>query len=163
MLSEKVGIGGFLRALSTCLLLAVFLACGSVSGCGGADERDSNGFAQGYNASIHRLAAVNRQLAALDVTTKSSRAIARQFDRFGAALASTRAEMGRLDPPASARREFNALLAALDDAVAASHRAARAARQIQPARQRQAVRQLRGTAHQIDAAQDALGRAVSAG
>jgi hypothetical protein len=143
--------------------VAVFLVCGGVSGCGGADEPDTNGFAQGYNASIQRLAAVNRQLAALNVSTKSSRAIARQFDRFGAALDSTRAELGRLNPPASARREFNALLAALDDGVAASHRAARAARQIQPARQRRAVRQLRGAAGEVDAAQDALGRAVSAG
>jgi hypothetical protein len=106
---------------------------------------------------------VNRQLAALDVSTKSSRAIARQFDRFGAALESTRAELGRLNPPPSAQREFNALLAALDDAVAASHRAARAARQIQPARQRRAVSQLRRAAQEIDATQDALGRAVSAG
>jgi hypothetical protein len=143
--------------------VAVFLVCGGVSGCGGADEPDTNGFAQGYNASIQRLAAVNAQLAALDVSTKSSRAIARQFDRFGAALESTRAELGRLNPPASARREFNALLGALDDGVAASHRAARAARQIQPARQRRAVRQLRGAAQEVDAAQDALGRAVSAG
>jgi hypothetical protein len=158
-----VGIGGSLRTLSTCLLLAVFLVCASVSGCGESDAPDSNDFAQGYNASIHRLGAVNRQLAALDVSTKSSRAIARQFDRFGAALASTRAELGGLKPPAPARREFNALLAALDDAVAASHRAARAARQIQPARQRQAVRQLRGAAKEIDGAQDALGRAVSTG
>jgi hypothetical protein len=152
-----------LRARATCLLLAVFLVCGCVSACGGGDDSDSSGFAEGYNASIHRLAAVNRQLAALDVSTKSSRAIAARFDRFGAALEGTRAELGQLQPPASARREFNALLAALDDAVGASHRAARAARQIQPARQRRAVRQLRRAAEEVDAAQDALGQAVSAG
>jgi hypothetical protein len=54
------------------------------------------------------------------------------------------------------------LLAALDDAVAASARAAAAARAIRPARQRRALSRLRGATREIDSAQDALGRAVAA-
>ncbi len=110
----------------------------AVAGCGGGGDSESDGFAKGYNATIRRLASVNQELAGLDVSAKSSRAIAREFDRFGDALASTRGELARLEPPASARSEFNALLGALDDSVTASRR-------------------------EVDAAQDALGRAVQTG
>jgi hypothetical protein len=160
MPSASRGIGSVLRALSTSLLLAVFLA----AGCGGGgDDSKPDGFAAGYNASIRRLATVNQQLAGLNVSAKSSRAIAREFDQFGEALESTRGELTRLTPPDSALKQFNGLLAALDDSVGASRRAAAAARAIQPARQRRALRQLRRATREVDAAQDALGRAVETG
>jgi hypothetical protein len=159
MPSAVGGIGGSLRAVSTCLVLAVFL----IAACGGGDDSEPDAFATGYNATIRRLANVNQELAALDVSAKSSRAIAREFDSFGAALEGTRGELARLKPPPRAAREFDALLAALDDSVAASRRAAAAARAIRPARQRRALRQLRRATREVDRAQDALARAVAAG
>jgi hypothetical protein len=155
MPSAARGIGGGLRALGTCLLVAVFCA---VSGCGGDSEPDP--FAAGYNAAIRQLAAVDQEVAALDVSAKSSRAIAREFDRFGDALRSTRTELADLEPPQRAAVEFEALLSALDDSVAASRRAAAAARAIEPRRQRRALRRLRAATRAVDSAQDALGRAV---
>jgi hypothetical protein len=155
--------GGYtsgLRRVRTALLIAVFL---SLAGCGGGGGAETDGFAEGYNATIRRLASVTQELAGLDVSAKSSRAIAREFDQFGKALQSTRSELARLDPPASARRQFDALLGALDDSVSASERAAAAARAIRPAAQRRALRQLRRATRQVDAAQDALGRAVATG
>jgi hypothetical protein len=133
-----------------------------VAGCGGGDDSEPDAFAASYNAAIRRLADVNRELAALEASAKSSRAIAREFDRFGAALESTRGELAALEPPARAAGEFDALLAALDHAVAASDGAAAAARAIRPARQRRALRRLRSATREIDSAQDALGRAVAA-
>jgi hypothetical protein len=106
---------------------------------------------------------VNQELAGLDVSAKSSRSIAREFDQFGEALQSTRSDLARLKPPASARTQLQALLGALDDSVSASRRAAAAARAIRPARQRRALRQLRRATRQVDAAQDALRRAVASG
>ena len=131
------------------------------AGCGGGDDSEPDPFATDYNAAIRRLADVNQDLAALDVSARSSRAIAREFDQFGAALESTRGELAALEPPARAAAAFEALLASLDEAVAASGRAAEAARAIQPARQRRALRELRAATGEIDRAQDALGRAVA--
>jgi hypothetical protein len=160
MPSAVAGIRSGLRRLGTALLVVVLL---TVAGCGGGDGSERNGFAEGYNATIRRLASVNQELAGLDVSAKSSRGIAKEFDQFGEALQSTRSELARLEPPDSARKQFNALLGALDDSVSASHRAAAAARAIRPARQRRALRQLRRATREVDAAQDGLGRAVATG
>ena len=159
MPSGRTGIRGVLRALGTCLLVAVFLVA---TGCGG-DDSEPDRFSQSYNAAIRQLANVNQELAGLDVSAKSSRAIAKELDRFGAALESTRGRLARLEPPERAATEFAALLSALDDSVGASRRAAAAARAIQPARQRRALRQLRAATGEVDRAQDALGRAVQTG
>jgi hypothetical protein len=147
----------------TCLLLAVFLL--SV-GCGGGDDgAGSQDFAASYNRTIERLTHVNAQLAQLQSSSRarSRTAIGREFDQFGDALADTRADLSRLEPPDRAARQFRALLAALDRSIAASRRAAAAARAIQPARQRRAVRELRRASRDVDSAQDALGRAVARG
>ncbi|MEA2402879.1 MAG: hypothetical protein QOK00_3282 [Thermoleophilaceae bacterium] len=157
---RRAGYRSGLRRARTALLLAVFL---TVAGCGGGEDSKQTGFADRYNAAIRRLAAVNQELASLNVSAKSSRGIAREFDQFGEALESTRGELARLEPPDSARAQFDALLAALDDSVTSSSRAAAAARAIKPARQRRALRQLRRATRQVDAAQDALGRAVQTG
>jgi hypothetical protein len=92
--------------------------------------------------------------------TASSRAIARQLDQFADALADTRQELSRLEPPKQATRELDELVAALDRAVAAGRKAAAAARAIQPARQRRALQQMRDAALEVARAQDALARAV---
>src|SRR5687768_3155080 len=105
MPSAARDIGGGLRALGTCLLVAVFLA---VSGCGGGDS-EPDPFADGYNAAIRQLAGVNQEVAGLDVSARSSRAIAREFDRFAEALRSTRTELAGLEPPQRAAAEFDAL------------------------------------------------------
>jgi len=160
MLSAWTGIRWVLRAVGTCLLVAVFLA---VTGCGGGDDSEPDRFSEGYNATIRQLGTVNQELAGLDVSAKSSRAIANELDRFGAALQRTRTRLGRLEPPERAANEFAALLSALDDSVDASSRAAAAARAIEPARQRRALRQLRAATREVDRAQDALGRAVQTG
>ncbi len=157
MPSGRTSIRSVLRAVSTCLLLAVFLA---LSGCGGEGESESDGFTDGYNAAITRLSNLNSELAELDVSAKSSRAIANEFKQFGAALESIRGELAALEPPKRAQQQFDALLAALGDSVDASGRAADAARAIKPARQRRALRELKRATGEIGTAQDALVRAV---
>ena len=148
-----------MRALGTCLLVAVFLFA---AGCGG-DDSEPDRFSEGYNAAIRQLATVNQELAGLDVSAKSSKAIAKEFERFGAALESTSSRLARLEPPERGAKDFAALLSALDDSVSASRRAAAAARAVKPARQRRALRQLRAATREVDRAQDALGRAVQTG
>ncbi|MEA2363864.1 MAG: hypothetical protein QOD71_3009 [Thermoleophilaceae bacterium] len=155
--------GGYrsgLHRVPTALLIVVFL---TLAGCGGGSDSKPDAFAQGYNETIRRLASVNQELAALDVSAKSSRGIAREFDQFGEALESTRSELARLQPPNSALKQFNALLGALDHSVSASRRAAAAARAVRPGLQRRALRELMRATHDVDAAQDALGRAVATG
>ena len=120
-------------------------------------------FSSDYNAAIKRLDKASEQLTSLEATRRkqSSRAIARELDRFADVLAGTRRELASLEPPQRATRPFKELVAALDDSVAAGHKAASAARAIQPAAQRRALRQLRDAALEIARAQDALGRAVN--
>jgi hypothetical protein len=157
MPSAPRGIRGMLRAVTTCLLMAIFAA----SGCGG-DDSEIDGFSEGYNTAIQRLARVNEDLAELR-NSRSTRAIAPEFEDFAGALQRTRADLSRLAPPAEAEKEFDAVLAALEDGVRASRRAAHAARAIRPAGQRRAVQDLQRAAEELAAAEDALRRAVAAG
>lgn len=147
-----------MRTLATCLLLAVLLG---LSGCGESDS-EADGFSEGYNAAIERLGRVNQELAGLEASSRSrsNRAIGRAFDRFAEAVESTRGDLARLEPPERAAQEFAGLLAALDESVSASRRAAAAARAIKPARQRRAVLELRRATGAISGAEDALSRAV---
>jgi hypothetical protein len=166
MPSGERGIRSFLRTFRTVLvglLLTLLLALGA--GCGDDDSSGTDGFSKGYNAAIARLARVNQELGSLPSSAKprSSNAIAREFDTFADGLANTRAQLSRLAPPEQAVSQFAALLAALDESVGASRRAARAARQIKPARQRRAVRQLQRAAEEVTSAEDALRRAVERG
>ena len=135
--------------------------CLRAPACGGDSEPDR--FSSDYNAAIKRLDKASEQLTSLEATRRkqSSRAIARELDRFADVLAGTRRELASLEPPQRATRPFKELVAALDDSVAAGHKAASAARAIQPAAQRRALRQLRDAALEIARAQDALGRAVN--
>jgi hypothetical protein len=144
------------RALA-CLAIVLCLA---VPACGGESEPDH--FSTGYNAAIQRLDQAGRELVAIEPANKkeSSRAIARQLDRFADVLAGARRELARLSPPERATKQFDELVAALDKSVDASHRAAGAARAIQPARQRQALAELRDAALEIARAQTSLARAV---
>jgi hypothetical protein len=145
------------RRLLTCVLVVL---CLGAPACGGDDDTDN--FSEPYNAAIRRLDQASQKVIALAPSRKreSSRAIARQLDQFADVLAATRAELSGLEPPKSATRQFDALVAALDESVTAGHRAAAAARQIQPGRQRRALAQLRDAAVEVGNAQDALGRAV---
>jgi hypothetical protein len=158
MPSAGGGIREFLRRILASLAIAL---CLLAPGCGGDSEPDR--FSSGYNATIERLDRASRQVIALapERKTRSSRAIARQLDRFTDALAGTRRELARLKPPERATREFHELTSALDRSVAAGRRAAAAAREIKPAAQRRALRQLRDAALEVAQAQDALGRAVN--
>jgi hypothetical protein len=129
--------------------------------CGGDSEPDR--FSSDYNAAIERLDKASQQVIALEPARRkqSSRAIARQLDRFADVLAGTRRELAALQPPRRATKPFEALVVALDESVAAGHKAASAARAIQPARQRRALQALRDAALEIARAQNALGRAVN--
>jgi hypothetical protein len=149
------------RGLTTSLLIAIFAALALIAGCGD-DDSDTDGFSQGYNAAIERLGRVNEDLAGLR-NSRSTRAIAHEFEDFGAALEGTREDLARLEPPAGAADEFEAVLASLEDGVRASRRAAHAARAIRPAGQRRAVRDLQRAAEELAAAENALRRAVQAG
>jgi hypothetical protein len=164
MPSDKQGMRIELRlpgtrlAAASCLAVALAL---SPAACGSGDS-DSADFPAAYNAAIAKLDRASQSLAATQATRKvrSSRAIARQFDRFAGVLAVTREDLARLKPPKAATKEFGELTAALDGSIASARRAARAAREIQPKRQREALRQLRDDVVQITQAQDALQRAI---
>jgi hypothetical protein len=147
--------------LTTCLLIATFALSGALAACGD-DDTDTTSFSEGYNSAIQRLGRVNEDLAGLR-NSRSTRAIAHEFEDFAAALQRTEAALSRLEPPARATEEFDAVLAALDDGVRASRRAAHAARAIRPAGQRRAVRDLQRAAEELAAAENALRRAVASG
>jgi hypothetical protein len=158
MPSDEPGMTDSLpRALASLAIVLCLLA----PACGGDSEPDR--FSSDYNAAIKRLDKASEQLTSLEATRRkqSSRAIARELDRFADVLAGTRRELASLEPPQRANKPFKELVAALDDSVAAGHKAASAARAIQPAAQRRALRQLRDAALEIARAQDALGRAVN--
>jgi hypothetical protein len=150
-----------MRRLTTCLLTAAFALPGALAACGD-DDSDTTSFSEGYNIAIQRLAQVNEDLAGLR-NSRSTRAIAHEFEGFAAALQRTREELLRLAPPADAADEFDGVLAALEEGVRASRRAAHAARAIRPAGQRRAVRDLQGAAEELAEAEGALRRAVAAG
>jgi len=158
MPSDEPGMTDSLpRALASFAIALCLLA----PACGGDSEPDR--FSSDYNAAIQRLDKASQQLVSLEATRRkqSSRAIARELDRFADVLAGTRRELASLEPPQRATKPLKELVAALDDSVAAGHKAASAARAIQPAAQRRALRQLRDAALEIARAQDALGRAVN--
>jgi hypothetical protein len=158
MPSDEPGMTDFLpRALASSAIVLCLLA----PACGGDSEPDR--FSSGYNAAIERLDKASQQVISLEPARRkqSSRAIARQLDRFADVLAGTRRELAALQPPQRATKPFKALVAALDESVTAGHKAASAARAIQPAAQRRALRQLRDAALEIARAQNALGRAVN--
>ena len=152
---------GMTDSLPRALVSFAIALCLLAPACGGDSEPDR--FSSDYNAAIKRLDKASEQLTSLEATRRkqSSRAIARELDRFADVLAGTRRELASLEPPQRATRPFKELVAALDDSVAAGHKAASAARAIQPAAQRRALRQLRDAALEIARAQDALGRAVN--
>jgi hypothetical protein len=145
-------------AAVSCLALA--LACGP-SACGG-DDSDSPDFPAAYNTAIAKLDRASQALAATQGERKArtSRAIARQLDRFAGLLEDTRQDLARLNPPKAATTEFGELTGALDSSIASARRAARAAREIEPKRQRAALRQLRDDVVEIARAQDALQHAI---
>jgi hypothetical protein len=146
-------------ALAALLCLALALAA-----CGGSND-DSGNFSKGYNAAIVKLDRASTELAGTQATTRvrSSHAIARQLDRFADLLSGTSSDLHGLRPPSGASAQFSALTAAMDHSIASARRAARAAREIQPARQRAALRQLRDAVVEIARAQEALQKAVRSG
>jgi hypothetical protein len=150
-----------LPASAPALLLCLVLA---LAACGGSSD-ESGSFSKGYNAAIVKLDRASNELAATQATTRvrSSRAIARQLDRFADLLSGTSSDLHGLQPPSGASAQFRALTAALDQSIASARRAAHAAREIQPARQRAALRRLRDSVVEISRAQDALQKAVQSG
>jgi hypothetical protein len=157
MPSDELGMRNLLARL--CTGVAVLL-CLLAPACGGDSEPDR--FSSGYNAAISRLDRASQEVIALEPARRkqSSRAIARQLDRFADVLAGTRRELAALEPPQRATKQFKALVTALDASVAAGHKAASAARAIQPARQRRALQELRDAALEIAHAQSSLAAAV---
>ena len=146
--------------LAALACLVVMLALGSAA-CGSSDS-DSNDFPKGYNAAIAKLDRAGTELTTQPSgKTRSSRAIAGQLERFADLLAGTSRDLARLEPPKAATTQFSALRRALDRSIASARQAARAARQIQPARQRRALRQLRNDVVEVARAQDALQRAIA--
>jgi hypothetical protein len=143
--------------------LAVLWLVLALSACGSSGD-DTTSFSSGYNAAIAKLDRAGQELAVTQSTRKarSSRAIARQLDRFAALLAATGRDLDRLQAPKAAHKQYSELTAALDQAIASARQAARATRQIQPARQRAALRELRGDVLEVAKAQDALQRAMNA-
>jgi hypothetical protein len=153
--------GGMSQSLPRVLVSLAIVLCLFAPACGGNSEPDH--FSSGYNTAIKRLDRASQKVIALAPARKtgSSRAIARQLDRFADVLAGTRRELGRLQPPNRATKQFDELMAALQKSVTAGRGAATAAREIEPAAQRAALRELRDAALEIARAQDALARAVN--
>jgi hypothetical protein len=147
-----------MRRLTTCLLTATFALTATLAACGD-DDTDTTSFSEGYNAAIQRLAQINDDLGQLQ-SSRSSRAIAREFDDFAGGLEAAGAQLERLQPPEAATSQFDDLVGALDETVEASRRAADAAREIKPVAQRRAVRELRRASERVAAAEDALRQAV---
>jgi hypothetical protein len=147
-----------MRRLTTCLLTALFALSITLAACGD-DDTGTTSFSEGYNAAIQRLARVNDDLTQLK-SSRSSRAIAREFEDFADGLEAAGTQLKGLQPPEAATRQFDELVGALDETVDASRRAADAAREIKPAAQRRAVRELEGASERVAAAEDALRRAV---
>ena len=160
MLSDDGGMSDSMPRALACLAIVLCLAAPA---CGGESEPDH--FSTDYNAAIMRLDRASRDLIALEPARRngSSREIARQLERFADVLAGTRGELARLQPPDRATKQFNELVTALDKSVDAGHRAAAAARAIQPAKQRRALAELRDAALEVARAQNSLARAVNAG
>jgi hypothetical protein len=146
-----------------CLAIALALAA-AAAGCG-SDDSNSSDFSADYNAAIAKLDRASQSLATTQSTPKarSGRAISRQLNRFADLLAGTSKDLAALDPPKAAASQYAKLTGALDRSIASARRAARAAREIQPKRQRAALRQLRDDVVEIARAQDALQRAVDTG
>jgi len=86
MPSDVGGMSDSMPRALACLAIAV---CLLVPACGGESEPDH--FSSDYNAAIQRLDRASRELVALEPAHKkeSSRAIARQLDRFADVLAGT--------------------------------------------------------------------------
>jgi hypothetical protein len=163
MPSDKGGMTNSVRLPVSSLAALACLAV-ALPACGGSDSgSSSDSFSRGYNAAIVKLDRASNELAASQATrrTRSSRAIARQLDRFADLLAGTSRDLHGLEPPSAAARQFRELTGALDSSIASARRAAHAAREIQPARQRAALRQLRDSVVEISRAQDALQKAVA--
>jgi hypothetical protein len=146
-----------------CLAITFALAAGA-PGCGSNDSTSSD-FSADYNAAIAKLDRASQSLATTQTSRKarSSRAISRQLDRFADLLAGTSKDLAALDPPKAAAAQYAKLTGALDRSIAAARRAARAAREIQPKRQRAALSQLRDDVVEIARAQEALQRAIDTG
>ena len=145
------------------VLVSVAIAlCLLAPACGGDSEPDH--FSSGYNAAIERLDQASQQVIALAPARKTRSPAGRSP---GSSIASRTcsparaASWRRWSRPTRATKQFDQLVAALDESVTAGHQAADAAREIQPARQRRALRELRDAALEIAHAQDALGRAVN--
>ena len=158
MPSDVGGMSLFVPRILASLAIAL---CLFLPACGGDSEPDH--FSTGYNTAIKRLDRASQKVIALSPVrrTDSSRAIARQLDRFADVLAGTQRELGRLQPPDRATKQFDELIAALKKSVTAGRGAATAAREIEPAAQRRALRELKDAALEIARAQDDLARAVN--
>jgi sugar diacid utilization regulator len=154
----------FRLATALCLALVLALPLGA-TGCGGGGNSDSGSFSADYNKAIAKLDRASQALVGTRAGGKqhSSRAISRQLNRFAGLLAETAKDLHGLTPPKAAAGEYAKLTGALDRSIAAARRAARAARQIQPKRQRAALRDLRNDVAELARAQTALQRAIDTG
>ena|SRR5215212_7913156 len=150
--------------LAAVLCVATGLAFTVGAGACGSDASSSD-FSADYNAAIARLDRASQSLASSQGTrrARSGRAISRQLDRFADLLAGTSRDLAGLEPPKDAAAQYAKLTGALDRSIASARRAAQAARDIQPKRQRAALRQLRDDVVAIARAQDALQRALETG
>src|SRR4051794_26534449 len=107
MPSDKDGMRNPLR-LSAPLIAALLCLALVLGACGSSDDDASANFPQAYNAAIAKLDRASAALATTDTTPKagSSRAIARQLDRFAGLLAGTGRELAALQPPKAASGQF---------------------------------------------------------
>jgi uncharacterized membrane protein YccC len=142
-------------------LLVAALAC---AGCGGEDEAPER-FSEGYNAAIKRLNEVNTNLRenGRELTSRPGSEIAKEFDRIAETAARTRASLARLEPPEDAREEFDRLLAEIRGGVEDIRAVARAARQENQERFREAIRALSESGAAVSEAERRLKEAVGAG
>jgi hypothetical protein len=125
---------------------AVVLVLLALAGCGGSDSS----FAADYNTAVRPLSSLGQEMG-----TKPA-----AFERLARGTARTRRNLAKLDPPANARDEFEALLVRLEDVTRDLEAVAGAERSKNVPRQRRAAKRLVRSSAAVQKAETALKQAV---
>jgi hypothetical protein len=117
-----------------------------LAGCGGSD----NSFTEDYNKAVEPLSRLGQGMGSRP----------REFDRLAQRTGQTRRNLAKLDAPADAQDELDALLGHLDDVTADLRAVAAAARGSDVVKQRRAAKRLVRSTEEVQQAETALKDAV---
>jgi hypothetical protein len=128
--------------------------------CGGGEDDGSSEFREGYNRALTRLTRVSGDVGQEGPGNRTNRQVAGELEGFARTWDRARADLSRLRPPAGARDEFDALLAALEDGITDLRTAAKAARSDDPEAFAKAKRSLAASGGEIAEAERRLKAAL---